>query len=284
MTFTIDSDLNGASPQFTLTCISTGGPATTVTWTRDSEVVVGSTVLDDAVTATYTHTLTVTGRTEGLYRCSVSNSKPSSAAAELSVAGIVYSLMKYCLSVHITSSFLSPPVPSPPSGLSVSQNGLDSALVLWTAPSGGAAVTGYIIYYQQEEGGQRLSESAEAAATTASITGLIAGATYSITMVATSSTLPSTETAALTLTIGTVYIRDTCIYIVSILSLNILIMKVFTHRFSDDLPQLLSPLPHRGWRLSHSHLLCHSACWSNWYSRLPVGGAWSNSYPSCPHH
>ena len=100
--------------------------------------------------------------------------------------------------------FLPPPAPSPPSSLSVSQNGLESALVSWTAPSGGATVTGYIIYYQlEEEGGQRLSESAEAAATTASITGLIAGVTYSITMVATSSTLPSTETAALTVTIGT---------------------------------------------------------------------------------
>ena len=70
-------------------------------------------------------------------------------------------------------------------------------------------MTGYIIYYQQEEeGGQRLSESAEAAATTATITGLIAGATYSITMVATSSTLPSAETAAQTVTIGTVYIQN----------------------------------------------------------------------------
>ena len=37
--FTVDFDLNGASPQFTLTCISTGGPATTVTWTRDSDTV-----------------------------------------------------------------------------------------------------------------------------------------------------------------------------------------------------------------------------------------------------
>ena len=91
---TVDSDLNGASPQFTLTCISTGGPATTVTWTRDSATAVGDemTALNNAVTATYTHTLTVTGRTEGLYRCNVSNSKPSSAAAELNVAGIVYSL------------------------------------------------------------------------------------------------------------------------------------------------------------------------------------------------
>ena len=94
MTWTVDSDLNGASPQFTLTCISTGGPATTVTWTRDSAIAMGDavTVLDNAETATYTHTLTVTGRTERLYRCSVSNSKPSSATAELSVAGIVYSL------------------------------------------------------------------------------------------------------------------------------------------------------------------------------------------------
>ena len=89
MTLTVDSDLNGASPQFTLTCISFGGPATTVTWTRDSEVVNGSTVLIHADIATYSHTLTVTGRTEGLYRCSVSNSKPSSAAAELNVEGIV---------------------------------------------------------------------------------------------------------------------------------------------------------------------------------------------------
>ena len=31
MQLTVDSDLNGESPQFTLTCISTGGPATTVT-------------------------------------------------------------------------------------------------------------------------------------------------------------------------------------------------------------------------------------------------------------
>ena len=94
MTLTVDSDLNGASTQFTLTCISTGGPATTVTWTRDSATAMGDavTVLDNAETATYTHILTVTGRLGGLYQCTVSNSKPSSAAAELSVAGTVYSL------------------------------------------------------------------------------------------------------------------------------------------------------------------------------------------------
>ena len=53
--FTRDSDLSGPSPQFTLTCISTGGPATTVTWTRDSEEVEGEaeTVLINSVRRKY---------------------------------------------------------------------------------------------------------------------------------------------------------------------------------------------------------------------------------------
>ena len=86
---TIDLDLNGPSPQFTLTCISTGGPATTVTWTRDSVTVTEGTesVLNDPVTAQYTHTLT--GRLGGLYTCTVANDKPSSASAELLVEGII---------------------------------------------------------------------------------------------------------------------------------------------------------------------------------------------------
>ena len=86
MTLTVVSDLNGASPQFTLTCISTGGPATTVTWTRDSVEVVGNTMLDDPQTAQYTHTLTVTSA--GLYTCTVANDKPSTASATITVPGI----------------------------------------------------------------------------------------------------------------------------------------------------------------------------------------------------
>ena len=83
----MNSDLNEASPQFTLTCISTGGPATTVTWTRDSVSVTGGneTVLDNTVTSQYIHTLTVTG---GLYTCTVANNKPSNAVAQLTVEGM----------------------------------------------------------------------------------------------------------------------------------------------------------------------------------------------------
>ena len=68
--------LNLSSPnQFTLTCISTGGPATTVMWTKDSVSITEGTktVLDNRTTAQYTHTLTVTGTQEGIYECSVSN-------------------------------------------------------------------------------------------------------------------------------------------------------------------------------------------------------------------
>ena len=90
MTFTVDSDLNGASPQFTLTCISTGGPATTVTWTRDSVTVTegNETVLDNRMTSQYTHTLTVTGRLGGLYTCTVANNKPSEDSATYTVQGM----------------------------------------------------------------------------------------------------------------------------------------------------------------------------------------------------
>jgi len=85
MIFTMDSDLKG---QFTLTCTSTGGPATTVTWTRNSETVSGGmSALDDPVNATYTHTLTVTGRQGGQYQCTVSNDKPSEASANFTVQG-----------------------------------------------------------------------------------------------------------------------------------------------------------------------------------------------------
>ena len=86
--------------------------------------------------------------------------------------------------------------------MTVSQNGLDSVRVSWTPPSGEPAVTGYIIYYQQQDGGHTGSVTAGATSTTTIITGLMTGATYSISVVATSSMLPSNVTAAVTITIG----------------------------------------------------------------------------------
>ena len=88
LNMSVDSDLNGASPQFTLTCISTGGPATTVTWTRDStNVTNGTKTVLVGPSAKYVHTLTVTERLAGVYSCTVANNKPSSSTAKLTVIG-----------------------------------------------------------------------------------------------------------------------------------------------------------------------------------------------------
>ena len=71
-------------------------------------------------------------------------------------------------------------------------------------------MTGYIIhygYYYRFCESLRFSENAEATATNATITGLIAGTTYYISMVVTSSTLPSYITWVGSVTIGTVNIH-----------------------------------------------------------------------------
>ena len=96
--FTPVSDLNGASPQFTLTCISTGGPATTVTWTRDSVTVTdgNETMLDNPVTAQYTHTLTEKETMGQSYTCTVSNNKPSSMSQSITIQGILSNVWRLC--------------------------------------------------------------------------------------------------------------------------------------------------------------------------------------------
>ena len=105
MELTVNSDLNGDSPQFTLTCISTGGPATTVTWTRDSTTTLTErteTALDNPKTSQYTHTLTVTGRRPVTYTCTVSNNKPSSASATITMKGnYLYSIL--CIQLCVVS-------------------------------------------------------------------------------------------------------------------------------------------------------------------------------------
>ena len=105
MNFSLDSD-----SQFTLTCISTGGPATTVSWTIYSTTVTEGTetVLDDPVTAQYTHTLTVTvtWRAEGIYICTVVNDV-SENSTELDVGSKTECGLCYILAFLCSSSRLS---------------------------------------------------------------------------------------------------------------------------------------------------------------------------------
>ena len=73
---------------FTLTCISTGGPATTVTWTRDNVTITEGTVTYyNTEDISYTNILTVTERLGGLYTCTVANDRPSNDSANITVQG-----------------------------------------------------------------------------------------------------------------------------------------------------------------------------------------------------
>ena len=64
----------------------------------------------------------------------------------------------------------------------------------WSPPRYRTIVTGYHISYQDQDGGHRGSVMTGETNHTATITGLIAGATYSISVAANSSTLSSTAT------------------------------------------------------------------------------------------
>ena len=70
----------------TLTCVSSGGPVNTVTWTRNDAAISSSPYqlaqsLEDGETSTYHNLLTVTsgdvGDYVGTYTCTVSNSRGS---------------------------------------------------------------------------------------------------------------------------------------------------------------------------------------------------------------
>ena len=86
----------------------------------------------------------------------------------------------------------------------VSQNGLNSLLVTWTPPER-PNVTGYTIYYHQIDGRQNGSVKAVETDTSVDITGLLVGATFSVSVSADSSTLSGSRTPELNTLIGKVY-------------------------------------------------------------------------------
>ena len=97
LNFTKLSKLSENKVQFTLSSISTGGPATTVTWMRNSVAIIeqeSQSILNNTETAEYIHNLTVTveylnvsERVGGVYTCTVSNRKPSNDSSSLIVQG-----------------------------------------------------------------------------------------------------------------------------------------------------------------------------------------------------
>ncbi len=83
---------------FTLTCTSTGSPATTVTWKKDGALLVidGTTysmkqTVTGRSTSTYTNVLTTGG--VGTYTCEVSNALGPSGQLAVNVSGELYAIM-----------------------------------------------------------------------------------------------------------------------------------------------------------------------------------------------
>ena len=93
--FQLLTEPNVDQPVFTLTCSTTGGPPTVVSWMRDSTTVlygnsfVFSQTVTDFVDATYTNTLTITGRYPGQYTLTALNRNTDS----------------YTVSIPVTSTF-----------------------------------------------------------------------------------------------------------------------------------------------------------------------------------
>ena len=80
--FTLESEANEDSTEFTLTCQSRGGPVTEVEWRRDgvrveedSNHMTSQVIVDTSSNTVYNNTLRVRGRERGLYRCRVSNNR-----------------------------------------------------------------------------------------------------------------------------------------------------------------------------------------------------------------
>ena len=90
--FRLETEPSAGTPVFTLTCTSTGGPATTVSWRRGNTMLsntsqtVTSQTVTNTETGTYDNKLRVVVREVGLYTCTVSNSR-SSYTRSLTVIG-----------------------------------------------------------------------------------------------------------------------------------------------------------------------------------------------------
>ena len=173
----ISGNLTFDSDQLTLTCISTGGPATTVSWTRDNVDITGEqneTVLNDPETAQYTHTLTVT--TAGEYTCTVTNNKPSSASASITLAGLCNVVNNHLFYEKLLSILAS-----------VSVTSLSTSLTVSWVPAQGVNITAYSISYVNVNNTNCFETMCEVndsggAETINMLTGLEEGTLYSITV------------------------------------------------------------------------------------------------------
>ena len=163
----------------------------------------------DSETATYTHTLTVTGRLVGEYQCSVSNIRtPSGSSRSLTVGmkteiqhDLCLTTWRVQLHVFIINAFW---ISSgdPPTSLNVTQVGPTRIRVSWTAPVSGATVTGYRISYSGGTDQGSVNVGASATDHTITIPQPQSRLTYSITIITQSTNLPISTVRPLMVAVG----------------------------------------------------------------------------------
>ena len=75
VSFTLHTELNASVPEFTISCLTHGGPATAVLWSVDDSLVKDNTsqvILDTSHNSVYDNRLRVRGRRAGTYYCTIS--------------------------------------------------------------------------------------------------------------------------------------------------------------------------------------------------------------------
>ena len=194
VSFTLHTELRASVTEFTISCLTHGGPASTVSWTvfpvqEDLYHETSQVILDTSHNSVYDNRLRVRGRRAGTYFCKIIASfNKSHALAESSetIAGIIIPHLDSSISTIIT-------VAGEPTTLKANISNSPcthvNVTVSWESPGGD--VSGYMIYYQTE-GGPVISDKVSGGEReTHSLDGLQRGVTYNISILALSQHLPS---------------------------------------------------------------------------------------------
>ena len=205
MNFTLHTELRASVPEFTISCRTHGGPATTVQWTVNGVPVqedryheTSQLILDTSLNSVYDNRLRMRERRNGTYNCTISNNirlfiPEASITAEVSGSKIITG--SYTSSIqHLVHGTYICLVAREPSNLTAVISEPNSThvniTVSWESP-GDTDTVGYVIYYQPK-GGLVISDRVSGGETdTYSLDGLQRGVTYYISIVALSPHLPS---------------------------------------------------------------------------------------------
>ena len=190
VSFTLHTELRASVPEFTISCLTHGGPATTVSWTvfpvqEDIDYETSQVILDTSHNSVYDNRLRVRGRRAGTYYCRIILSHALAESSE-TIAGIIIPYLDSSISTIITAA-------GEPTTLKANISNSPcthvNVTVSWESPGGD--VSGYMIYYQTEGGPVISVKVSGGERDTHSLDGLQRGVTYNISILALSQHLPS---------------------------------------------------------------------------------------------